>query len=56
MASGEWFAMRPVIHGMCRYEGLLDGSLNLVDIVRMNDALDVKFENEARAAEAVKKD
>ena len=48
--------MRPVLHGMCQYDGLIDGTLDLRDICRMNDALDVKFENEARAAKAVKKD
>lgn len=48
--------MRPILHGLCTYTALLDGSLDLGDIVRMNDALDVKFENEARAAEAVRPD
>lgn len=40
--------MRPVLHGMCKYESLLDGTLGIEDVARMNDALDVKFENEER--------
>jgi hypothetical protein len=42
--------MRPVLAGMCKYESLLDGSLTLEDIVRMNDALDVQGENQERLA------
>ncbi len=44
--------MRPVIAGMCKYESLLDCTLNLEDIARMNDALDVKNENDYRIKEA----
>lgn len=44
--------MRPVIRGLCRYESLLDNKLDLVDFLRMNDALDVQDENEARLREA----
>lgn len=40
--------MRPVLRGLCRYESLKDGSLNLGDIALMNDALDVQDENERR--------
>jgi hypothetical protein len=47
--------MRPVLEGMCLYESLLDGRLALVDIARMNDALDVKYENERRLNEALSK-
>lgn len=46
--------MRPVVKGLCRYESLKDGSLDLADIARMNDALDVIAENERRAQEAQK--
>lgn len=53
MASGEDWLMRPVLKGMCRYESLLDGTLNLVDFARMNDALDVEQENERRIAAAL---
>lgn len=38
---------------MCRYESLVDrGPLMLVDVARMNDALDVRDENNRRASEA----
>lgn len=40
--------MRPVLAGMCLYESLKDGTLDLEDIMRMNDALDVQAENEQR--------
>lgn len=55
MPSGEDWIMRPVIEGMCRYESLLDGTLDLGDIARMNDALDVKQENERRITAALAK-
>ena len=34
------------MHGLCKYESLLDGSLSLADIALMNDALDVNADNE----------
>ena len=37
--------MRPVVKGMCRFESLKDGSVDLADIALMNDALDVVAEN-----------
>jgi hypothetical protein len=40
--------MRPVLRGCCLYESLLDGRLSLVDLARMNDALDVSEENTRR--------
>jgi hypothetical protein len=40
--------MRPVLHGLCSYESLRNGALDLVDFARMNDALDVQHENERR--------
>ncbi len=43
--------MRPVLAGMCKYESLQDGTLDLVDIALMNDALDVKVDNERLARE-----
>jgi len=48
MASGEDFLMRPVLRGLCKYESLLDGTLGLVDIAKMNEALDVESENQRR--------
>jgi hypothetical protein len=53
MATGEDWLMRPVVEGMCRYESLKDGTLELVDIARMNDALDVRYENERRLNQAL---
>lgn len=44
--------MRPVLRGLCQYESLLDGTLSIEDLARMNDALDVQDENEARYREA----
>lgn len=44
--------MRPVLRGCCRYESLLDGTLTLEDVARMNAALDVQDENEHRYREA----
>jgi hypothetical protein len=55
MASGEDWLMRPVLEGLCSYESLLDGKIDLFDIARMNEALDVKFENERRISEALAK-
>ena len=37
--------MRPVVSGMCRYESLKDGTVDLAVIALMNEALDVKAEN-----------
>lgn len=56
MASGEDWLMRPVLDGLCKYESLLDGSLDLFDIARMNDALDVRQENERRMLAALAQD
>lgn len=52
LPDGEGFLMRPVVAGLCKYESLTDGTLDLVDIMTMNDALDVKYINETRLAEA----
>jgi hypothetical protein len=45
--------MRPVLKGLCKFESLKDGTLDLADIALMNDALDVQDENEARYREAM---
>lgn len=52
MGDNEDWLMRPVIEGCCKYESLLDCTLDLSDVARLNDALDVKFENEYRAQKA----
>lgn len=46
----DWL-LRPVIAGMCRYESLTDGSLDLADLALMNEVLDVKTENQLKAQE-----
>lgn len=48
MAGDEDWLMRPVDAGYCKYESLLDCTLGLEDIARMNDYIDVKIENEKR--------
>lgn len=49
MASGEDWLFRPVLRGLCKYESLTDGTLKLVDIVKLNEALDVESENQRRS-------
>lgn len=51
----DWL-LRPVMAGMCRYESLIDRTLTLVDIATMNDALDVRADNEYLAAEAAERE
>lgn len=46
--------MRPVLSGMCKYESLKDGTLDLEDVILMNDALDVKYENERRYSDNIR--
>ena len=48
MADGEDWVMRPVAEGYCKYESLFDGSLDLSDVARMNDMIDVRMENDYR--------
>jgi hypothetical protein len=50
------FVMRPVLAGMCKFESLKDGTLDLEDIFLMNDALDVKYENERRYNEYLERE
>lgn len=45
LPDGEDWLLRPVVRGMCRYESLKDGTLDLCDVSLMNDALDVIDEN-----------
>ena len=52
MGEDEDFLLRPVIEGMCLYESLLDGTVSLADVAKMNDALDVRAENERRFRKA----
>lgn len=48
MASGEDWLLRPVLRGMCRYESLLSGVLNLIDLAKMNECIDIELENQRR--------
>ena len=48
MPEGMDFIMRPVLRGLCKYESLLNGTVRMVDLARMNDAINVYDENEAR--------
>lgn len=48
--ESDWL-MRPVIEGLCKYESLIDGTLELTDIARMNEAIAVKYENMERRRE-----
>lgn len=45
--------MRPVLEGLVKYESLKNGDIDLIDIARMNEALDVRAENELRYYEAM---
>jgi Family of unknown function (DUF6889) len=54
MNDDEDWVMRPALEGICRYESLVDGTLDLGDVARMNEALDVRNENQARVEEAMK--
>ena len=46
--------MRPVLEGMCHYESLKDGTVDLFDLSRMNDMISARDENNYRAHEAMK--
>lgn len=52
MTSGEDWLLRPVIEQLCKFESLIDGTLDLADIATLNEALSVRDENTARAREA----
>jgi len=43
--------MRPVLRGLCRFESYKDGTLDMADVLLMNDAIDVQDENERRIKE-----
>jgi len=55
LPHGDDWLYRPVMAGMCRYESLIDGTLDLADIARMNDALDVRDENQRRLNKAMER-
>ncbi len=41
----DWL-LRPSTKGMCKYESLKDGTLDLYDVALMNDALDAAAYNQ----------
>jgi hypothetical protein len=49
--DAEFYCLVPVGAGLCRYESLIDGTLDLADIARMHEYLAVKAENQARIDE-----
>jgi len=55
LPNGEDWLLAPVIAGMCKYESLKDGTVDLADIALMNDALAVRADNEEIAREAMTK-
>ena len=38
--------MRPVLRGLCKYESLKNGDLTMLDVAKLNEALDVEAENQ----------
>lgn len=51
MTEDEDWIMLPVRKGMCKYESLIDGTLTLFDVARMNESMDVENENLRRLAD-----
>lgn len=52
LPDGEDWLLRPVVRGLCHFESLKDGTIDLADIALMNDALDVIEENKRRGSNA----
>lgn len=55
MIGGEDILLRPVLRGLLRYESLLDASVDLQDVMILNEALDVEAENQHRSAQAARR-
>jgi hypothetical protein len=53
LPDGEDWLLIPVHEGMCRYESLLNGTLDLSDIAKMNDSLLIRAENKERVRQAL---
>ncbi|WP_071990472.1 DUF6889 family protein [Salmonella enterica] len=51
MPDGEDYLRRPVRAGYIKYTDLKNGSVDLADIARMNDWLDLEDDNKARIAQ-----
>jgi len=45
--SEDWL-LRPVLRGLCKYESLKDGTLDLNDVSLLNELMDVEAENDYR--------
>jgi hypothetical protein len=46
MPEDESWLWRPVVEGLCKYESIIDGTLDLGDIKTMHNILDVRAENQ----------
>jgi len=55
MPDGLDWLLTPVERGWCRYESLIDGTLDISDIARMNDAIGVIDENRRRMEAAARR-
>jgi hypothetical protein len=51
MASGEDFIFRPILAGLCKFEAVKEKAIDLYDLARMNEALDIDAENKRRVRE-----
>jgi hypothetical protein len=56
MGNDEDWVMRPVVEGMCLYESIKNCTLDLGDIARMNQALEVRDRNDYLRRKAEVKD
>jgi len=54
--DGLSWLMLPVERGLCKYESLKDGTLDLTDIALMNDQIAVTAENTTRAQKAAQEE
>ncbi|GAC1042255.1 hypothetical protein thsrh120_22590 [Rhizobium sp. No.120] len=52
LPDGMTWLMRPVLRGLCKFESLKDGTLDICDIALMNEALNVADENQSRAQQS----
>ena len=50
MENNEDWLYRPVMRGLCKYESLIDGTLDLNDLAILNEAIDIEIENQNRLA------
>ncbi|WP_411813616.1 DUF6889 family protein [Erwinia tracheiphila] len=48
LPGGEDWLLRPALKGICKFESLKNGALDLADIALMNEALDVEAENKIK--------